>query len=168
MSQEALKDQDPVAQIVNWFDKAVPKPTDNNMQSQLGVHFEEVFEMTSLLDCKKTDEKDDRILFLTKVLEFYQREFKNGSIKIDFDHIDRTKLLDSICDQIVTAIGIGHLAGMDVRGALLEVAMSNNSKFDENGQPIFDRYHKIQKSSRYVKPALEQYTARRTVNHECR
>ena len=44
--------------------------------------------------------------------------------------------LDALCDQIVTAIGVAHMSGMDIQGALQEVANSNDSKFEER-QELF-------------------------------
>ena len=71
--------------------------------------------------------------------------------------IDKVELLDSLCDQIVTALGVGYDLGFDMEGALWEVIKSNYSKFDDDGNPIFDENMKISKSNNYFKPNLEKY-----------
>ena len=46
---------------------------------------------------------------------------------------------------------------MDVHGALQDVADSNDSKFDDNGMPIFNEQKKIIKGPNYVKPNLVDF-----------
>ena len=60
----------------------------------------------------------------------------------------------SLCDQIVTAVGVAHCAGMKIVDGLHEVNRSNWSKFDENGEPILDETRKIIKGPNYTKPDL--------------
>ena len=80
---------------------------------------------------------------------------KTGQLKII--NVDANAVLDGITDQQVTAIGIGHMLGMDTTGALAEVDRSNFSKFGKDGQPIFDENGKIKKGPHYVKPNLEPF-----------
>ena len=80
---------------------------------------------------------------------------KTGQLKIT--SVDANAVLDGITDQQVTAIGIGHMLGMDTTGALAEVDRSNFSKFGKDGQPIFDENGKIKKGPHYVKPNLEPF-----------
>ena len=65
-------------------------------------------------------------------------------------------LLDSLADQVVTAIGVAHCAGMDFPGALAEVNRSNWSKF-ENGAPVFLTGGKIGKGEFYTPPNLTDF-----------
>lgn len=69
---------------------------------------------------------------------------------------DRAELLDALCDQIVTATGIGTFLGMNVPGALSEVNRSNYSKF-VNGNPIFNENQKVMKGPDYTPPALTPF-----------
>lgn len=62
-------------------------------------------------------------------------------------------VLDSLCDQIVTATGVGTFLGMNIPGAMDEVNRSNYSKFVD-GQPIFDENRKVKKGPKYTKPVL--------------
>ena len=73
------------------------------------------------------------------------------------DENQAVEILDSLCDQIVTAIGVGYMMGFDMVGALQEVNLSNWSKFDENGNPIFNENGKIVKGENYFKPDLAKF-----------
>ncbi|MRN38577.1 hypothetical protein CRG49_002085 [Neisseria sp. N95_16] len=37
------------------------------------------------------------------------------------NEVQRIELLDTCCDQIVTAVGVAYMLGMDIEGALAEV-----------------------------------------------
>ncbi len=145
-----------VSEIKTWFQKAVPAPSDKNRAVQLGCHFEEVGEMlramgldgpgysnlatlaSALKDCGKDTEA---LQFLT------------GDV---FPGIYKTELLDALCDQIVTAIGVAHMFGMNIEGALTEVNRSNWSKF-VNEAPVFDENGKIAKGPDYTPPDLTEF-----------
>jgi predicted HAD superfamily Cof-like phosphohydrolase len=134
-----------IEQIKQWFEAAVPAPTDKNRAVQIGVHYEEVSEMTEALgDQKLNDELSD-----------YASRYKTG-IVMGRNDPDRHELLDSLCDQIVTAVGVAHMFGLDIAGALSEVNASNWSKFVD-GQPRFDANGKIAKGPDYFKPDLTRY-----------
>jgi len=147
-------------QIKSWFEKAVPFPTDVNVASQIGVHVEEIAEMFApLKEASLNQETSDQLQFFHDVLEHAQKRFKahQRSFQVEYRHLDRLQLLDALCDQIVTAIGVAHMLEMDIEGALQEVARSNDSKFDRNGEPIFNEYRKIMKGPGYAPPKLEQF-----------
>ena len=69
---------------------------------------------------------------------------------------NKIELLDSLCDQIVTAIGVAHMLGMDIENALAEVNRSNHSKF-EDGKPVFNAQGKISKGVNYTPPKLGKF-----------
>lgn len=50
--------------------------------------------------------------------------------------MDKKALLDALCDQIVTALGVGYMMGFDMEGALAEVNRSNYTKFTTDEQGI--------------------------------
>jgi predicted HAD superfamily Cof-like phosphohydrolase len=126
-----------------WFERAVPEPTDKNRAVQLGVHFEEVSEMLVAIDSHSID--------LGALADNYKREFTVGA-----NHVDRKELLDALCDQIVTAVGVAHMFGLDIAGALSEVNRSNWSKFID-GHPVFDANGKIAKGKDYTPPNLDSF-----------
>lgn len=139
-----------------WFEAAVPNPTAKNLEVQLGVHLEEVVEMMAAFIIEKASgasfgEWEDTFQELNIVATM----LKEGKLKVA--NLDADAVLDGITDQQVTAIGIGHMLGMDTTGALAEVDRSNFSKFGKDGQPIFDENGKIKKGPHYVKPNLEPF-----------
>lgn len=73
---------------------------------------------------------------------------------------DRKDFLDSLCDQVVTASGVGQHCGFPVVEALAEVNDSNWSKFVD-GKAIVDANGKIMKGPDYFKANLEQFVPQR-------
>lgn len=174
-----------IKQIENWFKDAVPEPTDDNRRVQLGCHLEEVGEMCETIsmttnkltfssDTKKTIlnecnteepilEKIEIVGFdkLSKRLKKGNHESKysigrfyreNYSVIIN----DKVGLTDALADQIVTAIGLAYMHGIDIEGALNEVNRSNWSKFVD-GKPVFDENGKIKKGDGYTPPELSKF-----------
>lgn len=134
---------DHISDIKGWFELAVPTPTDKNRAVQIGCHFEEVAEMLTAIDSHSID--------LGTTANNYKKNFA-----VRMREVDRIELLDALCDQIVTAVGVAHMFGMDIEGALAEVTRSNYSKFVD-GKPVFDANGKIAKPPSYNKPNLEQF-----------
>lgn len=124
---------DVINRIENWFSVAVPEPSPDAWQPQLAVHIEEFTEM--LVDGLGLP-VDCSVMTELKEVENYYRG--NG----DPEHPNDIMLLDSLADQIVTAIGVAKMRGYDIFGALKEVAQSNESKFYYVGKrelPDFDK-----------------------------
>ncbi|KDC46427.1 nucleoside triphosphate pyrophosphohydrolase family protein, partial [Pseudoalteromonas fuliginea] len=113
-----------------WFEQAIPEPTIEQACIQIGCHYEEVAEMAEAM----TDDE------LSVQIEHVSDSYKNLS-PIFMDSVrnlsesEEVELLDSLTDQIVTAIGVCHMMGFDIEGALTEVNRSNFSKF-EDGKPV--------------------------------
>lgn len=141
-----------LASVAYWHSRARPSPTEENFNVQLGCHIEEISEM---LEAMTSDDPDieDCIKDAATYLALWSMVLKTGegTVKIK----DRKAFLDSLADQIVTATGVGHCAKMDVVKAVGRVDVSNWSKFDEKGQPIFDDNGKITKGPNYLPPTLE-------------
>lgn len=142
----------PIRQILNWFKAAKPNPTDKDIATQLGAHFEEVAEMQFALGAKN---------FEAKMLS--SSYYNSDSIHVYEDGNDvelpddwKEQLLDACCDQIVTAVGVAYMLGMDIEGALAEVIRSNNSKFVD-GKPLFNEHGKIVKPGTYSPPNLKPF-----------
>ena len=134
---------DHISDIKGWFELAVPTPTDKNRAVQVGCHFEEVAEMLTAIDSHSID--------LGTTANNYKKNFA-----VRMHEVDRIEMLDALCDQIVTAVGVAHMFGMDIEGALAEVTRSNWSKFVD-GKPVFDANGKIAKPPSYSKPDLENF-----------
>lgn len=134
-----------------WFKIAKPNPSIADIRTQIGCHFEEVAEFVDAIREKQYNNPELAKMYKSK--------------EVDWDDVTFTgvDILDALCDQIVTAIGIGYMLGMDVPKALKEVSASNWSKFDESGNPILDpETGKILKGKDYFKPELEQFVGVRS------
>lgn len=143
--------------IEMWHRRARPDPNAKDFNVQLGCHFEEFAEMIEQLAWRNVMTNDefkfaeDRTLFM--YVSIFAKALKDGTIKASIK--DRSEFLDSLCDQVVTAVGVGHCAGMKTSDAVTAVNSSNWSKYDVNGKPIFDANGKIAKGPNYHKPVLE-------------
>lgn len=148
LAHNETNQQNIVKPIVNWFEQAKPEPTERDLQTQIGCHFEEVAEMYNALKKKEHLE----------ALESIATAFKQGKDTISSLNTKnaRIELLDALCDQIVTAIGVAYMMGFNIEGALKEVNDSNWSKF-KDGKPIFNEQGKIMKGENYFKPNLEEF-----------
>lgn len=135
-----------------WMQKAKPEPTEKDLSTQIGVHLEEFSEMLDQMGHQRFG-----ISVMIQTLSAHVKDVAD-SLKAQEGIVikDRVEFLDSLADQIVTAVGVGHCAGMKIVDALNEVNRSNFSKFDNNGTPILDSNRKIMKGPDYSKPDLSQ------------
>ena len=142
-----------IEKVIDWFKAAKPNPTEKDKATQIGAHFEEVSEMMLALSCNSAQaEQISQEFYVCDAID------KNSDGKdVELPENWEIDLLDSLCDQIVTAIGVGYMMGFDMAGALQEVNLSNWSKFDENGNPIFNENGKIVKGENYFKPDLTKF-----------
>lgn len=147
-----------INEILTWFRIAIPSPKPKNIHTQLGVHFEEVSEMLQEMTVPKGHTEHEKLiqsvfLGMTALAD----GLKSGKITLDLPNINRVKLLDSLCDQMVTGVGVAHQFNLNIEPALVEVNRSNWSKFDEEGKPIFNENGKIIKGPNYTPPELDEY-----------
>lgn len=142
-----------VKQIDNWFTACKPEPTMRDLSVQMAVLIEEFKELmeTWLADSAYGDAARTDLIDL---LHHIEGELKHGSMNIAM--LSRKPALDALCDLPVTCIGVANFAGMDIAGALKEVADSNDSKLVD-GKPIFDENGKMAKGPGYREPNLEPF-----------
>ena len=142
-----------IQKIVNWFKDAKPNTTIEDLCVQIGCHYEEVSEMAETLGDPCVEISGSSIEYKNKNHHFLtQLELRLITEK------DRTKLLDDLCDQIFTAVGVGQLAGFDMVGALNEVIRSNDSKRLPSGEFLFDKNGKISKKhDNFSEPDLRPF-----------
>lgn len=143
---------DSITDIKNWFKAAKPEPTDKDRLTQIGVHFEEVNEMIDSI-LPPSSAKEYRSAHDLSLAYKKNRESPEIAATYFRECIHPLDLLDSLCDQIVTATGVAYMMGFDIEGALQEVIRSNNSKMVD-GEFIFDENGKIDKPESYSKPNL--------------
>ena len=137
--------------IKEWFKAAKPNPSTADVCVQIGCHYEEVSEMgAALCDDDVACELADTALLYKMNPNWYI-----GAIE-ELSADARVELLDALCDQIVTAVGVAYMMGMDIEGALAEVNRSNWSKF-KGGVPVFNAQGKIAKGAEYTPPELSNY-----------
>ena len=136
--------------IKEWFKAAKPNPSTADVCVQLGCHYEEISEMSAVLD----DDVEDELVDTAILYKIKHSEYIGVLEKLSADA--RVELLDALCDQVVTAVGVAYMLGMDIEGALAEVNRSNWSKF-EGGVPVFNEQGKIAKGAEYTPPELSDY-----------
>ena len=138
--------------IKEWFKVAKPNPSTADVCVQIGCHYEEVSEMgAALCDDDVACELAD-----TALLYKMNHNWYIGAIE-ELSADARVELLDALCDQIVTAVGVAYMMGMDIEGALAEVNRSNWSKFKGGFVPVFNEHGKIVKCAEYTPPELSDY-----------
>jgi hypothetical protein len=135
-----------------WHQRARPTPTVADFNVQIGCHFEEIAEMLETLTSPSETACDDLDRAFTAITKL-ALSLKQGAYQVEVT--DREDFLDSLCDQQVTAIGVGHCAKMKPTEALRRVNASNWSKFDVNGKPLFNENGKITKGPNYHAPTLD-------------
>ena len=136
--------------IKEWFKVAKPNPSTADACVQIGCHYEEVSEMSAVL----YDDVEDELVDTAILYKIKHSEYIGVVEKLSADA--RVELLDALCDQIVTAVGVAYMMGMDIEGALAEVNRSNWSKF-KDGVPVFNEHGKIVKGAEYTPPELSDY-----------
>lgn len=150
------KPADSISHTLAFFEAAVPTPEAVNLTTQMGVHFEEIVEMLDEI----VSENPNTIYVLDMAknhMKMLATHFKSVPGCASVPEENRINFLDALCDQIVTAVGVGHMHKMDMDGAMAEVNASNLSKFDEDGKPIFDENQKIMKGPKYFKANLAPF-----------
>ena len=136
--------------IKEWFKAAKPNPSTADACVQIGCHYEEVSEMNAVLNY------DVEYSLASTALNYQmQSSLYLGTVE-ELSADARVELLDALCDQVVTAVGVAYMMGMDIEGALAEVNRSNWSKF-EGGVPVFNEHGKIVKGAEYTPPELSDY-----------
>ena len=140
-----------IGNIVDWFKAAKPEPTKRDALIQQGCHLEEVVEHLASMKVEIEGLEE-----LSYDLKANTKNQSDDSIEDVMKTINEIELLDAICDQIVTAVGVGYTMGFDVEGALKEVIRSNNSKMVD-GKFIFDENGKIAKPESFSEPNLKHF-----------
>lgn len=142
-----------IENIESWFAAAKPKSNIDDACVQIGCHFEEVAEMIeSIFGAQNNAVKE-----VVKIADYFKSKQPEARFILNnMTDWQLTELLDSLCDQVVTATGVGQRLNMNIRGALNNVIDSNWSKF-EDGKPVFNEYGKIAKGKDYFAPDLKGF-----------
>jgi hypothetical protein len=141
-----------IESIELWHKRARPNPADADFQIQLAVHLEELAEMFEVLTVQEG--REDASFPLWRQLKVLSDGLKAGEMHATINPGEREAFLDALADQIVTAVGVGHCAGMQTAEAVARVNTSNWTK-TVDGEFQRDAQGKITKPATYVKPNLE-------------
>lgn len=150
-------------QIEQWHKDARPVVTDDNLRMALAVHIEEMLEMLDAVDFEVVDPNSSFAYsngiqsvgrsegYLTELMN----ALKDNNLQPLVVESKRNAFLDGLADQIVTAVGCGVAAGMNVPEAVNRVQISNDSKrCPDTGKFFFDEQGKITKPNWYQRPDL--------------
>lgn len=140
-----------IESIARWHQAARHEPTEADLRVQIGVHVEEVAEFLDSLIGLNPD-GETALSGARALMHLLADRIKSGEYEVTIGN--RKEALDAICDQIVTAVGVAHCAGMRIEDALAEVDRANWSKFVD-GKPLRDANGKIKKGPYYTPPNLE-------------
>lgn len=135
-------------QIKTWYNAAKPNPNIFDVCTQLGCHFEEVAEMMNTLGLTDACYHTEVLANGFKRHEPFALEAVNFVLS---DDERKGQLLDDLADQAVTGQCSAESMRMNFIGYLEEVANSNDSKFTDEGYPLFDENGKIIKGPNYFK-----------------
>lgn len=150
-------------QIEQWHKDARPVVTDDNLRMALAVHIEEMLEMLDAVDFEYVDPDSSFALANSArcaveaegKLTALMHALKNNNLQPLIVDSRRNAFLDGLADQIVTAVGCGVAAGMNVPEAVNRVQISNDSKrCPDTGKFFFDEQGKITKPNWYQRPDL--------------
>lgn len=95
----------------------------------------------------------NRIAVARQALAMLAEGLKSQSYEVEI--INRVAMLDALCDQVVTSIGVAHCLNMDIDKGLDIVCTSNWSKMVD-GKFLRDANGKIKKPPSYVPPYLDE------------
>lgn len=140
-----------IGSIARWHQAARPEPTEADLRVQIGVHVEEVAEFLDSLIGLNPD-GETALTGARALMHMLADRIKSGEYEVTIGN--RKEALDAICDQIVTAVGVGHCAKFHTVAATIEVDRSNWSKFVDCN-PLRDANGKITKGPNYTPPNLE-------------
>lgn len=140
------------AMITLWHKRARPNPTETDADVQIGCHFEEIVEMLDAMEGADPLTRN-RIAVARQALAMLAEGLKAKSYEVEI--IDRVAMLDALCDQVVTSVGVAHCLGMDIDKGLDIVSASNWSKMVD-GKFLRDANGKIKKPPSYVPPYLDE------------
>ena len=112
---EVIADFNELGRTKEWFELAVPNPTIENQCVQVGCHYEEVVEMMFAIQGGNTPLSDTLNCVANAYKEKAYAQMKHCEL---MSQEEKVALLDALCDQIVTAIGVAHMFGMDISGAI--------------------------------------------------
>ena len=78
-------------------------------------------------------------------------------LKIAVDSKNLIEVADALTDILYVTYGAGHAFGINLDKCFDEVQLSNMSKLDDSGNPIYNDSGKVMKGPKYFKPDLSKF-----------
>jgi len=136
--------------IQAWQQTARPDASEKDASLALGLLLEEVAELLEEFETESlSDEYLIKLAHLVGYVETVAYELKSGQHVVAIKKGSRANLSKELADVVVTAVGLGHVLGIDVPRACARVNGSNYSKF-VSGAPVYDSNGKVIKGPFYV------------------
>ena len=112
-----------IERILNWFRTAKPQPSLHDAAVQIGCHYEEVAEMVEAVDEGGIDAEA-----IADLAEHYKRLHTDiyAQELAELTPRNHKDLLDALCDQVFTAVGVAHMMGYDIEGRSKRCAAAMN------------------------------------------
>lgn len=108
-----------IKHITAWFEKTTPSPSRTDNNTQLALHLGKISEMLrSLAKVGDTPQTKEQLSFSADVISFIQKQIKGGSVNLDLVQMDLLGLRNNLSQQIVSAIGVAHMFGLDIETGL--------------------------------------------------
>ncbi|QCQ61847.1 MazG [Rheinheimera phage vB_RspM_Barba19A] len=120
---------DTIKRIENWFDVATPNPTAKNFYLQTAYNLEEWSEVIEAIGGKESELFKTLLVAKSELIRDANNTSDEETNEAFNECVNKTLLADGIADSIVTLVGMAKMAGIDIFGALKEVAQSNESKY---------------------------------------
>lgn len=139
-------------QTADWLKACGKVPSEKNLGTQVGCHFEELCEQLDELIIVGSAADNESLVMVSTRLKGLAHRLKQGATSVRINN--REDFLDALCDGEVTGNGVAYMAEMNKEEADRRVIFSNNLKLNEDGTAVILPGGKIGKSSRFVKPYL--------------
>lgn len=154
-----------VEEANEWFVKADSNKDVHdvqNLSAQFGAHIEEFRELFVALNKLIGDKSNGKFPALIDMLKTVETEFYTGKYNecmnglfcpVYNDELAEVtnEIVDSFGDQMFTATGCLKRMLVNPKEVLHRVNHSNFTKFDENGNPIYNEHGKVTKGPLYTK-----------------
>ena len=112
-----------IQSIVHRFKITEPNPTKKDQATQMSLYLNEVVKMLRTLSCGYQELRQVADDFC--VSEDITHDSAGRELTLPDDW--KEQMLNALCNQIVTAIGVGYMMGFDMEKALAESTHINDS-----------------------------------------
>lgn len=109
--------------IIHRFEITKPNPTKKDQATQMSLYLNEVVKMLRTLSCGYQELRQVADDFYVSDDITHDSAGRELTLPDDWEE----QMLNALCKQVVTAIGVGYMMGFDMEKALAEATRSNDS-----------------------------------------